>query len=153
MRKCLSLKSMLLLQMALPIVFLLTTLQASGKDESVVVIDYQTTFNQEIEVALNGKKLFESKLPRKWMGSWIDSIERTDSGLKHGTNELVVHYRGVVRGKGISPWAGPKTFKVEVKHQADKRRPETSKPIAICDGPSEVKAGCTGIKKVSFKLP
>lgn len=145
--------SRFLFRLALPTTLLLTVSAASAKDESLIIIDYQTTFDQEIEITLNGKAIFESKLPQKWMGSWIDNIDRKDSGLKRGTNELIVRYRGTTRDKKISPLAGPKTFKVEIKRQTDRKKPETAKLLATCDGPSEVKNGSMGTKKVCFKLP
>lgn len=134
--------------------FILLTLGASqARAGEVVVIDYTTSFEQELTLILNGKEIAKTKLPRSWMGSWVDSVKRKESGLKRGQNKLEVKYRVIKRNPQIPKGTGPNTFKVTVKLQKDQTKPSTAKTLATVNGPNPIpKVGTSSKKEAKFNL-
>lgn len=137
----------------------LVLLAPAAQAEQVVLVDFVTSYDQEVQVFVNGKQIAASNLPNRPSGTWMDILEAPDSivnrsntVVRHGKNNIGVRYT-TVRKDPSHERSQPTPFEITVRLQPDPANARTARQILQIKGPAVVGAvGTTGTKTASFVL-
>ena len=114
------------------------------------LVNWQSPYNEAITIKLNGKEVGKTTPPQSVIGSYITLTADPTSGLKHGSNVVVVEYKVLKSPETY----GIDHFNVEVRLQTDPKNAKSFRQILKLDGPQDTEpAGTQGSKQGSFMLP